>query len=168
MTVTAGAQVDAVVALHQGGDPTGRRAEGAGEGGRAAFGDRHRQAKLAADRGDLAADEAAADDQHAAWCLGQALAQPRGVVAGADGEDPVERGFFRIRPRPGPGAGGNQQAIEGHTPSVGEVDALAGQVQAGGGDAEQPLRVEVDELRQGGVLHRQPAGQDRLRRGGRS
>ena len=51
------------------------------------------------------------------------------------------------------------------SPAVGEVDVAAGRSSPVGRDAEQPLGVEVDEPRQGGVLHRQPSAEDRLRQG---
>ena len=60
----AGAQIDAVVALHLGGDLADHAAERADERRVGALGDGHFEAEIAADRGHLRADEARADDQH--------------------------------------------------------------------------------------------------------
>ena len=72
----AGAQVDAVVPLHLGGDLADHAAERADERRLAALGDGHGEVELAADRGHLRADEAGADDQDPPRPGGQRLLQP--------------------------------------------------------------------------------------------
>ena len=109
------------MALHPGGCAAGRRAEGVIEGHAAALDQRHRQAEFAADGSNLRTDEAAADDQDPAWTGGQPLAQPRRIVARADGKDPIQRGLVLVRPLPGPRASGNQQAVKLDLLTVGEL-----------------------------------------------
>jgi hypothetical protein len=88
-----------------------------------------------------------------------------GIVARAQGEHAVEGGLLRVRPGPGAGARGDEQAVEGDPPPSGELNLSAPQTQPSGCQAEQPFRLNVPELGQGGVLDRQPAAQDGLGQG---
>ncbi len=79
----AGAQVDPGVALHLGGDVADHPAERPDQRGAGAFGDRHVQSEITADRGHLGADEARADDQHPLRPGLERRLNLGGVIAGA-------------------------------------------------------------------------------------
>ncbi len=77
-------------------------------------------------------------------------------------EHAVQRGLRRVGPGPRPYAGGDQQSVEPHFLAVGEADPFTGQIEAGRGYAEQPVRIQVPGLGQGGALRRHPPVEDLL------
>ena len=103
-----------MLALQLGRDRADHPAERADQRRGAAFGDGDRQAALAADGGDLRAGEPGADDQHPARVRRveppvQRGARRRGCAATNTPSRPPPP---RVRPRPGPHAGGDQQPVE--------------------------------------------------------
>ena len=155
-----------MVALHLRGDPPDHAAERTDERRLGALGDGHGQAELAADRGHLRADESGADDQDPPGPGRQPLTQPGRVIARADAEHPVQRGFRRVEPGPGADAGGYQQEVVPNLLAVGQAHLLGGAIQSGRRLPEPPLGVDRPPARQRGVVGRHPPLQDLLREWG--
>jgi hypothetical protein len=148
-----------VGALHVRRDLADHGAESPDQWVRREFGDGHRDVALAADGGDLGAGEARADDQYAGGPGGDRPLQTGGVLARADHEDAVQGRLGLDGPGPGPYPGGDQHAVEGNRPAVGEPHMVVHQVQSVGRDAQEPLRVDVTAPWQCGAVGRHPSGQ---------
>ena len=127
----------------------------------------HRLAEVARGRGDLEADEAAADDHHVARPM-QALAELARIVDVAEREDAVEVNALDRR-QPRPRAGGERELAEGDGGTVGEDDLALAEIDAGrlGAEAEldrvllveglRPERQEiVDRILEEGLRQRRP------------
>ncbi len=107
------AQVHAVGALEFGGKRPEGAAEGADQRGWTALGDGHVNASLPAGGGDLGAGEASTDHQHAPRTGIEPFGQAGRVFTGAQREYAVERCLCCVRPGSRPGAGRDQQPVEG-------------------------------------------------------
>src|SRR6266446_2244445 len=70
-------------------------------------------ASIRAGGGDLGAGEARANHQHAPGAGIKPFGQTGRVFTGAQSEYAVERGLVHVRPGSGPGAGRDQQPVEG-------------------------------------------------------
>jgi hypothetical protein len=160
----AASQVDAALVLQLRGAPGDHAPQRAAQRGSAALEERHREAQLAACRGDLRAREAAADHQHALGPRGEPLVQPLGVVPAAQDEHTVELPLARLGPRSCARSGGDEHAIVREHAAVGEAHALVLRVELDGGDAEPPLDpLDRAPARQGRARRRDPAGEHGLR-----
>jgi hypothetical protein len=148
------------------GDPPDHPAERADQRRLAALGDGHVQVELAADRGHLGADEPGADDQDPPGAGRQRVPQPGRVVARADREHPVQRGFLWVEPGPGAHARGDQQAVVPDLLAIGQEHLPGGPIQPGRRHPEPPLGVDRPHARQRGVVGRHPPVQDLLRQRG--
>jgi hypothetical protein len=91
--------------------------------------------------------------------------KPGGIVTGAQREHPVEGGLLLVRPGTGPGAGGDQQAIEGHPAPIGELHLPVGQIERRSFGTQQPFRRDSSSVGQGGLLLRDPSLLDRFGQG---
>jgi hypothetical protein len=144
----AGAQVDAVIPLHLGGDFTDHASECADKRRVGTLGHGYFEVEFAADRGHFRADKAGPDNEDAPRLSSQRRLKPARVVCRANGEQALELRLRLVEPRPRPNAGRDQQTVERHFLAGSQPHGLRLSVQAGGGDAEPPLRIDLAAARQ--------------------
>ena len=151
-----GTQVDPGVTLHLGGDVADHPAERTDQRCAGSLRNRHVQSEITTDRGHFGADEAGPDDQHPLRPGFQRRLQLGRVIAGAQREQALQLGLFRVEPLPGPDAGRDQQSVVGHLVAVGQQHLPVVTIQAGRRDAQAPVGVDRPHPRQLGVTRRHP------------
>ena len=146
-TETPSAEIHSVLALHLRGDRADHASERACEWRRGALGDGYLESELAADRSRLRADETCADDQHAPRSGGQVLLYTGRIIAGAQRAHAVERGLHRIRPLPRADSSCDQQPVVWDLLAICQVHQPVYAIQARGGYAKPPIRIDWTQAR---------------------
>ena len=138
----SGAEIDSGIPLHLGSNIADHSSESADQRTARALGDRNGQAELATHRRHLGADESGADDENSPRLRCQCGLQPARITGCSQREDALERSLLRVEPGSRARTGGDEQAIERHLLAIGQAHLLGGPVEAGGGDAKAPLRIQ--------------------------